>query len=73
MLVSIHIGFRNFGKKSISVIVDYTIKARQLNTTTVIYVISVDLLNKSDINNYWCICFPVLSARHAERRSTISE
>ena len=58
MLVSIHIGFRHCGKK-ISVIVDYTIKARQLNLTTVIYILDVYLLDGNEINNHWCIHFLV--------------
>ena len=45
MVVSIHIGFGHCGKKTISVIVNYTIKARQLNPTTVIYVLDVELLD----------------------------
>ena len=59
MVVSIHIGFRHCGKKTISVIVDYTIKARQLNPTTVIYVIDVDLFDGGEIKNHWCIRFLV--------------
>ena len=59
MVVSIHIGFRHCGNKTISVIVDYTIKARQLNPTTVIYVLDVDLLDEGEIKNHWCIRFLV--------------
>ena len=59
MVVSIHIGFRHCGKKTISVIVDYTIKARQLNPTTVIYVLDVDLLDGGESKNHWCIRFLV--------------
>ena len=59
MVVSIHIGFRHCGIKTISVIVDYTIKARQLNPTTIIYVLDVDLLDKGEIMNHWCILFLV--------------
>ena len=57
MVVSIHIGFRHSGKKTISVNVDYTIKARQLFLTTVIYVLDVDLLDGGEIKNHWCIRF----------------
>ena len=59
MVVSIHIGFRHCGKKTISVIVDYTIKARQINPTTLIYVLNVELLDGGEINNHWCIRFLV--------------
>ena len=59
MVVSIHIGFRQCGKKTISVIVDYTIKARQLNPTTVIYVLDVELLDGGEIKNHLCIRFLV--------------
>ena len=57
MVVSIHIGFRHCGTKTISVIVVYTIKARQLNPTTVINVLDVELLDGGEIN--WCIRFLV--------------
>ena len=59
MVVSIHIDFRHFGKKTISVIVDYSIKARQINPTTVIYVVDVELLYGGEIKNHWCIRFLV--------------
>ena len=59
MVVSIHIGFRHFGKKTISVIVDYLIKARHINSTTVIYVVDVELLDGGEIKNNWCIRFLV--------------
>ena len=59
MVVSIHIGFRHCGKKTISVIVDYSIRARQINPTTVIYVMDVDLLDGGEIKNHWCIRFLV--------------
>ena len=38
---------------------DYTSKARQLNSTTVIYVFDVELLDGGEINNHWCIRFLV--------------
>ena len=62
--MSIHIGFRHCGKKTISVIVDYTIKARQLNPTTVIYVADVDLLDGGKTKDHWCIRFlvPIIEA-----------
>ena len=47
------------GKKTISVIVDYTIKVRQLNPTTVIYVLHVDLLDGGEKKKHWCIRFLV--------------
>ena len=64
MVFSIHIGFRHCGKKTISVIVDYNIKAWQLNPTTVIYVLDVELLDGVKIKNNWCIrfLFPISEA-----------
>ena len=59
MVVSIHIGFRHCGIKTISVIVDYSIKARQINHTTVIFVVDVELLDGGEIKNYWCKRFLV--------------
>ena len=59
MVSSIHIRFRHCGKRTISVIVDYTIKSRQLNPTTVIFVVNVKLLDKGEVNNQWCIRFLV--------------
>ena len=59
MVLSIHIGFRYCGKKTISVIVDYTIKSRQLNLTTVIYVVDVELLDGGETKDHWCIRFLV--------------
>ena len=59
MVVSIHIGFRHCGKKTISVIVDYSIKSRQINPTTVIYVVDVELLDGGEIKNHLCIRFRV--------------
>ena len=45
MVLSIYINFRHCGKKTISVIVNYTIKFRQLNPTTLRYVVNVKLLD----------------------------
>ena len=59
MVVSIHIGFRHCRNKIIWVIVDYTIKARQLNPTTVIYILDVDILYGGKINNHWSTRFLV--------------
>ena len=59
MVMSIHIGFRHCGKKTISVIVDYTTKSRQLNPTTVIYVVDVELLDGGETTDHWCIRFVV--------------
>ena len=59
MEVSIHINFRHCGNKTISVIVDYLIKARQINPTTVMFVVNVDLLDRGEIKNHWCIRFLV--------------
>ena len=51
--------FRHCGNKSILVIVDYTIKARQINLNRIIYVTDVELLDEGEIKNYWCIRFLV--------------
>ena len=59
MVLSIHIGFRHCGKKTISVIVDYTIKSRQLNLTTVIYIVDFELLDGGEAKYHWCISFLV--------------
>ena len=59
MVMSIHIGFRHCGKKTISVIVDYTTKSRQLNPTTLIYAVDVELLNGGETKDHWCIRFLV--------------
>ena len=59
MVVLIHIGLRHCGKKTISVIDDYLIKARQINSTTVIYVVDVELLDGGEIKNHCCIRFLV--------------
>ena len=59
MVVSIHIGFKHCGKKTILVIVNYTIKARLLNPTTVIYVLDVDLLDGGESKNHWWVRFLV--------------
>ena len=54
MVSSIHIGFRYCKKWTISVIVDYIIKSRLLNPTTVIFVVNVEFLNGSEVKNQWC-------------------
>ena len=66
MVSSIHIGFRHCGKRTISVIVDYTVKSRQLNPTTVIFVVNVELLDGSEVKNQWCIRFlvPITETSH---------
>ena len=66
MVSSIHIGFRHCGKRTISVIVDYTIKSRQLNPTTVIFVVNVELLDWGEVKNQWFIRFlvPITEASH---------
>ena len=48
MVILIHIGFKHCGKKTISVIVNYTIKTRLFNPTTVIYVLNVNFLDGGD-------------------------
>ena len=53
MVSSIHIGFRHCGKRTIPVIVDYSIKSRQLNPTTVIFVINVELLEGGEVKKQW--------------------
>ena len=56
---------------TISVIMDYTIKARQINSVTVIYLVDVEMLDGGDIKNYWSLRLLLPSARHAVRRFTI--
>ena len=45
---------------------DYTFKSRQLNLTTVIFVVIVKLFNGSEVTNQWCIRFlvPISEASH---------
>ena len=38
---------------------NYSIKARQINSTTVIYVVNVEMLDGGEIKNHWCIRFLV--------------
>ena len=66
MVSSIHIGFRHCGKRTISVIVDYSIKSRQLNPTTVNFVINVELLDGGEVKNQWFLRFlvPITEASH---------
>ena len=66
MVSSIHIGFRHCRKRTISVIVDYTVKRRQLNPTTVIFIVNVELLDGGKVKNQWCIRFlvPITEATH---------
>ena len=66
MVSSIHIGFRHCEKMTISIIVYYTVKSRQLNPTTVIFVVNVELLDRGEVKNQWCICFlvPITEASH---------
>ena len=59
MDVTIHINFRHSGKKIISLIVDYLIKARQLNPTKIIYVVDIELLDGEETKNRCCIRFLV--------------
>ena len=59
MVLSIHIGFQHCGNRTISVIVDYTIKSRELNPTTVIFVVNVELLDGGEVKNQWCLRFIV--------------
>ena len=66
MVSSIEIGFKHCGKRTISVIVDYTIKSRQLNPTTVIFVVNVELINGDQVKNHRCIWFlvPITEVSH---------
>ena len=45
---------------------DYTIKSRQLNPTTVIIIVNVELLDGGKVKNQWCIRFlvPITEAFH---------
>ena len=38
---------------------DYTIKSRQLNPSTVIFVVNIELLDGGEVKNQWCIRFLV--------------
>ena len=44
----------------------YTIKSRQLNPTTVIFVVNVEHLDGGEVTNQWCIRFllPITEAYH---------
>ena len=66
MVLSIYIGFRHCGKRTISIIVDYSIKSKQLNPTTVIFVINVKLLDRGEVKNQWFLRFlvPITEASH---------
>ena len=66
MVLSIHIGFRHCEIRTISVIVDYTIKSRQLNPTILIVVLNVELLDGGKVINQWCIRFivPITESSH---------
>ena len=59
MVLLIDIGFNHCGKKTISVIKDYTMKSRQLNPTTVIYVVDVKLLDGGKTTDHLSIRFLV--------------
>ena len=59
MVSSINIGFRHCGKRTISVIVNYKIKSRQLNPTTVIFVVNIEFLDGGEVKNQWCKRFLV--------------
>ena len=50
----------------IFVIMEYTIKSRQLNPTTVTFVVNVELVDGGEVNNQWCIRFlvPITEASH---------
>ena len=66
MVSSIYIGLRHCGKRFISVMVDYSIKSRQLNPTTVIFVINVKLFNWRVVKNQWFLRFlvPITETSH---------
>ena len=66
MVSSIHIGFRHCEKSTISVIVDYTNKSRELNSTNVIFVVNFEHLDGGKVKNQWCIRFlePITEAFH---------
>ena len=54
MISSIDIGCRHCGKRTITVIVDYTIKNRQLNPKTVIFVVNIERLDGGAVKNQQC-------------------
>ena len=59
MLKSIHIGFKHSRIKINLIIVDYKIKTRQTNFTTVIYVVIIELLDAGEITKDQYIRFLV--------------
>ena len=71
MVLSIHIGFRYCVYKTISLIVDYTIKSRQQNPTTAIYVIHAELLDGVKLNIIGVSVFLYLLSSPSVSRSTV--
>ena len=51
MVLLIHNKFSHCGKRAVSVYLNYTLITRQLNPTTVIFVINVELLDWSKVKN----------------------
>ena len=56
----------DIARKRLSVIVNYTIKSRQLDPTTVIFVVNVELLDGGEVKHQWYIRFlvPITEAFH---------
>ena len=55
-------GSRQIGKEKITIKVKYTIKGRQINYSTDIYAVEIDLYDGENIKNHWChrILVPII-------------
>ena len=49
------IGYRQSGVDNIAIRVKYILKSRQINYSTVINAVSIDLIDGNDINNHWVL------------------
>ena len=47
------IGYRQTGVDNIAIKVKYILNGRQINFSTVINAVSIDLIDGNDIKNYW--------------------
>ena len=47
------IGYRQSGVDNIAIKVKYILKSRQINFSTVINAVSIDLIDGNDIKNHW--------------------
>ena len=55
MVSSIHIGCRHCRKKTISFVVNYKFRSKQLNSKTVIFVVNAELIDGGKVKNQWYI------------------